>query len=64
MFIPTRPPANLHALMMQANSIMNAEPRHDGEVLRHGPSLPALQAPPLSNGPDSDSQVWTEVLPD
>ncbi len=44
MFIPTRPPANLHALMIQANSIMNAESRHEGEVLRHGPSLPALQS--------------------
>lgn len=44
MFIPTRPPANLRALMIQANSIMNAESKHEGEVLRHGPSLPALQA--------------------
>ena len=44
LFIPTRPPPNLRALMMQANSIMNAESRHEGEALRHGPSLPALQA--------------------
>lgn len=44
LFIPTRPPANLRALMMQANSIMNAESRHEGEALRHGPSLPALQS--------------------
>ncbi len=44
MFIPTRPPANLRALMVQANSIVNAESRREGEVLRHGPSLPALRA--------------------
>lgn len=44
MFIPTRPPPNLRALMIQANSIMNAESKREGEVLRHGPSLPALQA--------------------
>ncbi len=44
MFIPTRPPPNLRALMIQANTIMNAESRRETEVLRHGPSVPALQA--------------------
>jgi NhaA family Na+:H+ antiporter len=44
MFIPTRPPPNLQALMVQANSLIEAEAQHGGEVLRHGPSLPALQA--------------------
>ena len=44
LFIPTRPPANLRALMIQANTIMAAEARHSGEVLRHGPSLPSLRA--------------------
>lgn len=41
--IPTRPPANLRALMSQANAIVTAEARQ-GESLRHGPSLPALRA--------------------
>ena len=44
LFIPTRPPPNLSALMVQANSIIEAEAEHGGEVLRHGPSLPALRA--------------------
>lgn len=44
MFIPTRPPPNLRALMMQADAILTAEARHGGEVLRHGPSEPALRA--------------------
>jgi NhaA family Na+:H+ antiporter len=44
MFIPTRPPPNLRALMVQANSLIEAEAQHGGEVLRHGPSLPALRA--------------------
>jgi NhaA family Na+:H+ antiporter len=30
--------------MVQANSILAVEARHAGEVLRHGPSLPALRA--------------------
>jgi NhaA family Na+:H+ antiporter len=42
--IPTRPPANLKALMAQANTIIAADARHSAEVLRHGPSLPALEA--------------------
>lgn len=44
LFIPTRPPANLAALTAQANSIMQAEAAHGAEVLRHGPSAPALRA--------------------
>jgi len=44
LFIPTRPPANLRALMIQANTIMAAEAKHSGEILRHGPSVPALRA--------------------
>ena len=44
LFIPTRPPPDLNALMTQANTIIIAESRHNAEVLRHGPSLPALQA--------------------
>jgi Na+:H+ antiporter, NhaA family len=42
--IPTRPPPNLKALMIQANTIVAAEARHGDEVLRHGPSVPALRA--------------------
>jgi NhaA family Na+:H+ antiporter len=44
LFIPTRPPADLAALMTQANTIIASEARHEGEVLRHGPSTPALHA--------------------
>lgn len=44
LFIPTRPPANLNALMIQANTIVAAEAKHAGEVLRSGPSTPALRA--------------------
>lgn len=44
LFIPTRPPADLAALMMQASTIIDSEARHEGEVLRHGPSTPALRA--------------------
>ncbi len=44
LFIPTRPPPNLNALMSQANLIFEAEAEHEGEVLRHGPSLPTLRA--------------------
>lgn len=44
LFIPTRPPANLRALTIQANALIAAEARQGGEVLRHGPSLPALRA--------------------
>jgi NhaA family Na+:H+ antiporter len=44
LFIPTRPPPNLRSLMVQANSLIESEAQHGGEVLRHGPSLPALRA--------------------
>lgn len=44
LFIPTRSPADLSALMVQANTIIAAEAAHGGEVLRHGASLPALRA--------------------
>jgi NhaA family Na+:H+ antiporter len=44
LFIPTRPPPDLKTLTMQANAIIIAESRHGEEVLRHGPSVPALQA--------------------
>ena len=42
--IPTRPPPNLSALMAQANAVLSAEASHGQEVLRHGPSGPALRA--------------------
>ena len=42
--IPTRPPPDLKALMTQASTIVAAEARQRGEVLRSGPSLPALRA--------------------
>ena len=44
MFIPTRPPPNLRSLMAQADTIFAAEASHNDEVLRHGPSTPALRA--------------------
>ncbi|MFN3656398.1 MAG: Na+/H+ antiporter NhaA [Pseudolabrys sp.] len=44
LFIPTRPPANLRALTIQANTILAAEARRAGEALRLGPSSPALRA--------------------
>jgi Na+:H+ antiporter, NhaA family len=44
LFIPTRPPPNLRALTVQADSIIANEAKHGGDVLRHGPSLPALHA--------------------
>jgi Na+:H+ antiporter, NhaA family len=42
--IPTRPPANLKALATQASTIIAAEAHRGGDVLRHGPSLPAMRA--------------------
>jgi len=42
-FIPTRPPANVRTLMIQANAIIVAESKYGDEVLRHGPSVPALR---------------------
>jgi len=44
LFIPTRPPPDLNALMTQANALVAAEARRGDEVLRHGPSLPVLRA--------------------
>jgi Na+:H+ antiporter, NhaA family len=44
LFIPTRPPPNHKALMTQADVILTTETDHSGEVLRHGPSLPAMRA--------------------
>jgi len=44
LFIPTRPPANLRTLTIQADAIIASESRHGDQVLRHGPSLPALRA--------------------
>ena len=43
-FIPTRPPPNLKSLLAQTNTILNADMRYGGDVLRLGPSLPALNA--------------------
>ena len=44
LFVPTRPPPNLNALMVQANALVASEAGRSGEVLRHGPSVPALRA--------------------
>jgi NhaA family Na+:H+ antiporter len=44
LFIPTRPPPNMRALMAQADTIMAAEARRSGEALRLGPSAPAMRA--------------------
>ncbi len=44
LFIPTRPPPNLKALISQANAILEADMRYGGDVLRQGPSLPAINA--------------------
>ncbi len=44
LFIPTRPPPDLSALMTQANALVATEARRGDEVLRHGPSLPVLRA--------------------
>jgi NhaA family Na+:H+ antiporter len=40
--IPTRPPANLRTLIIQAETIIASEAQRSG-VLRHGPSMPALR---------------------
>ena len=44
MFIPSRPPPDLNALMAQASAIIAAEAARGGEVLRHGPSVPPMRA--------------------
>lgn len=42
--IPTRPPANLNALLAQATTVINLEVSHAGEAMRSGPSEPAMRA--------------------
>jgi len=42
--IPTREPPNIRALVAQANAILLSEARRSTEVLRLGPSGPALEA--------------------
>lgn len=42
--IPTRPPANLNALLAQAAAVIHLEDSHTGEAMRPGPSEPALHA--------------------
>jgi NhaA family Na+:H+ antiporter len=44
LLIPTRPPANLNALLAQAATVIHLEERHNGEAMRSGPSEPALRA--------------------
>jgi NhaA family Na+:H+ antiporter len=41
--IPTRPPANLKALLAQAATLIHQEDLHSGEAMREGPSEPALR---------------------
>src|SRR5687768_17312761 len=43
MLIPTRPPANLGALLAQATTVIQLEDSHAGEAMRLGPSEPALR---------------------
>lgn len=43
LLIPTRPPANLNALLAQAATVIHLEERHRGEAMRSGPSEPALR---------------------
>jgi NhaA family Na+:H+ antiporter len=43
LFIPTRPPADLRALAVQADTIIAAEAQQ-GDVLRHGPSIETMRA--------------------
>lgn len=44
LLVPTRPPANLNALLAQAATVIHLEERHTGEAMRSGPSEPALRA--------------------
>ncbi len=44
LFIPTRPPADLRGLMVQADTIIAAEAQQAGGALRHGPSTTAMRA--------------------
>jgi Na+:H+ antiporter, NhaA family len=41
--IPTRPPANLRALLAQAATVIHEEDLHRDEAMRSGPSEPALR---------------------
>jgi len=41
--IPTRPPANLKALLAQAATVIREEDLHRGEAMHSGPSEPALR---------------------
>lgn len=41
--IPARPPANLKALLAQAQTVIHEEDDHSGEPMRAGPSEPALR---------------------
>jgi NhaA family Na+:H+ antiporter len=41
--IPTRPPANLQALLAQAATVIHLEDLRTGEAMRTGPSVPALE---------------------
>ncbi len=41
--IPTRPPANLKALLAQAATVIHEEDLHRGEAMHPGPSEPALR---------------------
>lgn len=41
--IPTRPPANLNALLAQAATLIHQEDLHRGEAMRTGPSEPAMR---------------------
>ncbi|HEX3276461.1 MAG TPA: Na+/H+ antiporter NhaA [Gemmatimonadales bacterium] len=42
--VPTRPPANLKALLAQAATVIHLEDRHTGEAMWAGPSEPVLHA--------------------
>jgi NhaA family Na+:H+ antiporter len=42
--IPTRPPANLKALLAQAATVIHEEDLHRGEAMHPGPSEPALRS--------------------
>ena len=42
--IPTRPPANLNALLAQASTMIRLEDSHAGEAMRSGPSEPVLRS--------------------
>lgn len=44
LLIPTRPPANLNALLAQATTVIQLEDRYRGEAMRSGPSEPAMRA--------------------